>query len=61
MGRIYDEAQAKKILKDKWYFSSNALQMLKETLPHVQTIFTTGGEPMLIKEHFKFLEMIIDS
>ena len=60
MGRVYDEANARRILGDKWYVSSNALQMLKEALPHIRVIFTAGGEPMLIKEHLKILEMIIE-
>ena len=46
-------------MKDKWYASSNTFQMIKEALPHVQVIFTAGGEPMIIKEHLKLLEMII--
>ena len=46
--------------RDRWYASSNTLQMIREALPHVRAIFTTGGEPMLIKEHLKILEMIIE-
>ena len=53
MGRAYDDTGPKNILKDKWYASSNTLQMIKEALPYIQDIFTTGGEPMLIKEHLK--------
>ncbi|MDE0091687.1 MAG: twitch domain-containing radical SAM protein, partial [Oligoflexia bacterium] len=60
MGKTYNEAGARKILEDKWYASPNTLQMIKEALPHIQAIFTTGGEPMLIKEHLKILEMIIE-
>ena len=60
MGQSYNEAGAKGILEDKWYALSNTFQMIKEALPHVQTIFTTGGEPMLIRDHFKILEMIIE-
>ena len=58
MGRTYNEVSA--ILEDKWYASPNTFQMLKEALPHVRVIFTTGGEPMLVKEHLQILEMIID-
>ena len=60
MGQAYDEVSARKILEDKWYASPNTFQMLKEALPHVRAIFTTGGEPMLIKEHLQILEMIIE-
>ena len=60
MGRVYDEKGVKKVLEDKWYASSNTFQMIREALPHVQAIFTTGGEPMLIEEHLRILEMIIE-
>ena len=59
MGKPYDEAEAKQMRHDKWFFSSNTLDMLKEALPHIRAIFTTGGEPMLVKEHLQILEMII--
>ena len=59
MGREYDKINAKKIFEDKWYSSPNTLQILKSALPHVQTIFTTGGEPMIIQEHLDILEMIV--
>ena len=61
IGLPYSEADAKQILEDKWYNTPNTLQILKETLPHLKAIFTTGGEPMLIKEHLKLLEIIIES
>ena len=60
MGRVYDEANARRILEDKWYASSNTFHLLKEALPYIRIIFTAGGEPMLIKEHLKILEMIIE-
>ena len=60
MDQFYDEARSKEILEDKWYATSNTFQMIKEALPHVRAIFTTGGEPMLIRDHFKILEMIIE-
>ena len=59
-GIFYSEDSAKKTLEDKWYIAPNALQMIKEALPNVRTIWTTGGEPMLIKEHLQILEMIIE-
>ena len=60
MGKPYDEVGAKKVLQDKWYASPNTFQMIKSALPDVRAIFTTGGEPMLIKEHLDILEMIIE-
>ena len=60
MGIDYDEANCKRILEDKWYASSNTFRILKEALPHIRVIFTAGGEPMIIKEHLKMLEMIIE-
>ena len=59
MNPSYDNIGPKKILEDKWYFSNSTLQMLKEALPHTQSISTIGGEPMIIKEHLYFLETII--
>ncbi len=60
MGKVYNKINSKKIFEDKWYASSNTFQLLKEALPNIQVIFTTGGEPMLIKEHIKLLEIIIE-
>ncbi len=58
MGLLFNESGAKKIFEDKWYASDNSLRMIKEALPHVRAIFTTGGEPMIIKEHLSLLRMI---
>ena len=60
LGKAYNQNSAKQIFKDKWYAHPNTLNMLKEALPHTKAIFTTGGEPLLIKEHLKILEMIIE-
>ena len=59
MGISFNENVAKKIFEDKYFSSTNTLQMIKEALPHVKAIFLTGGEPMLIKEHLDLLEMIV--
>ena len=59
MGIEYDENSTKKILQDEWYASPKALNLVKEALPHVRSIFTAGGEPMLLKGHIEILEMII--
>lgn len=60
MGRPFDDSIAKRIFQDKWYASPQTFQMLKEALPHVRDIFSTGGEPMLIKEHLQILKMIVE-
>ena len=59
MGIAFDEHSAKRIFEDKYFSSKNSLQMIKEALPHVKAVFLTGGEPMLIREHFDLLEMIV--
>ena len=60
MGKVYDEDIAKRIWEDKWYAAPNTLKMVEEVLPFIRHIAIAGGEPMLIKEHLKFLEMIIE-
>ena len=59
MGIEYDVNSTKKILEDKWFAHPNTLKLIKSALPNVQTIFITGGEPMLIKEHLDLLDMIV--
>ena len=61
--KMYDNYNlniAKKIFQDKWFTDSNTLQMIREALPYTKVLFTAGGEPMIIKEHLKILEMIIE-
>ena len=60
MGKTFNTESAKQMFKDKWYASPNTLKMIKEALPHTRILFTTGGEPMMVKEHLKILEMIIE-
>jgi len=59
-GISYDENTVEKMFKDKWYSSANTLQLLKEALPTVRAIFTTGGEPLVIKEHLDILRSIVE-
>ena len=40
---------------DNLYFN-----LIKESISSVRTIFFTGGEPTIIKEHFQILKMIIE-
>ena len=60
LGIFYHKESAKKIFKDKWYSSPNTFKLLKQALPNVKAIFTTGGEPLIIKEHLQILEMIVE-
>ena len=60
MDSSYNNTNAKIMLEDKWYSSDNTMQMLETALPHTHTILTTGGEPMLVKEHLHFLKIIIE-
>ncbi|MCZ0931573.1 MAG: twitch domain-containing radical SAM protein [Oligoflexia bacterium] len=59
-GISYSEESAEKIFKDKWYSSSNTFNLIKQALPDIRAIFTTGGEPLIVKEHLKILKMIIE-
>ena len=60
IGHSYDEDLAKRIFDDKWFAHPNTLKLIKSALPNVRAIFTTGGEPLIIKEHLQILEMIIE-
>ena len=55
----YDKKETKRMMRDKWYSSSNFFRLIRESLPSTQEIFTTGGEPLLIEEHLQILEMIV--
>ena len=60
MGKIFDRESVRKILRDEWYSSSGFFNLIREALPSVRAIFTTGGEPLLVKEHLQILEMIVE-
>ena len=60
MNKSFKNTKAEKILKDKWYASSQFFSLLKAVLPSLKVLRMTGGEPMLIKEHPRILEMIIE-
>lgn len=61
MGVEFDADYVEKMHKNKWYESSDAMAIFKEALPNVRHLFTTGGEPLIIKSHLKILQMIIDA
>jgi len=44
-----------------WYESEYFWNYMKEKIPHILHVHTVGGEPLLIKQHFKFLEKCIES
>ena len=46
-------------LNSKWYMSSHFIDLMKTFLYSIKDIYIKGGEPMLIKEHFKILKIII--
>ena len=60
MGKPFDKGSVKKILKDKWYSSPGFFRLIRAALPFAQEFSTTGGEPLLVKEHISILEMIVE-
>ena len=60
MGKVFDKESVKKIVRDEWYSSPGFFRLVREALPATRAIFTTGGEPLLIKEHLQILEMIVE-
>lgn len=60
MDKSFKNDRAEKILKDKWYASPKFFSLIKEALPSVEILHIAGGEPMLVKEHSRILEMIIE-
>ena len=60
INKSFKNNKAEKILKNKWFSSSYFFTFLKKILPSLKVFRMTGGEPMLIKEHLKILEMIIE-
>lgn len=60
MGKSFDKKTLKRIVRDEWYSSSGFFSLIRESLPSVRAIFTTGGEPLLVKEHLQILEMIVE-
>ena len=60
MKKTFDGKSIRKIAQDKWYSSSNCVHLIHETLPSLQVMHITGGEPLLLKEHLQMLEMIVE-
>ena len=59
MDKSFKNDRFERIYKDKWFASPKFFHLLKEVLPSLRVFRMTGGEPMIIKEHEKILEMII--
>jgi hypothetical protein len=45
---------------NRWYENSDFWNQLYEQIPNLKQIYFAGGEPLMIKEHKKFLEEIIN-
>lgn len=43
-----------------WHERNEVIQDISDHLPHLRRVTIAGGEPLLIKEHHKFLEECID-
>ena len=59
MNKSFNEHDTNSALNDKWYVSSHFIDLMKTFLFSVKDIYIKGGEPMLVKEHSKILEIII--
>lgn len=44
-----------------WYQNSEFLYSMKSQAEHIRELYFAGGEPLLIPEHYKILEFMIDS
>jgi MoaA/NifB/PqqE/SkfB family radical SAM enzyme len=44
-----------------WYQKSEFLDGMKEQAQHIKELYFAGGEPLLIPEHYKILEFMIDT
>ena len=60
MNKSFNKYDVDSALNDKWYVSSNFIDLMKTCLYSVKDIYIKGGEPMLVKEHFKILQIIIE-
>jgi len=56
--KIFDSNQ---LLNFKWYNNENFWHELDKLMSNVEAIEIFGGEPMLIKQQFQFLERLIDN
>ena len=55
--KLFDENQ---LANFKWYNNENFWKELDELMEHVEFIEIFGGEPMLIKQQFQFLERLVE-
>ena len=60
MGKKFDMEFFIKQYKNHWYETPSFLHFIKTVLPSIQTLFLTGGEPLLLKGHNSLLKMIKD-
>jgi MoaA/NifB/PqqE/SkfB family radical SAM enzyme len=44
-----------------WYQNNNFLSTMKEQAQYIKELYFAGGEPLLIPEHYKILEFMVDS
>ncbi len=70
-GNTYDESDGKMTILENdgrytvennvynWYESDNFWKYIENQIPSIQLVHMVGGEPLMIKEHYKFLELCI--
>lgn len=52
---------SKKVIEKEWYRNTFFYDQLKTKYPKLNHLWINGGEPTLIKEHFRFLEELVES
>ncbi len=43
-----------------WYQKGSFIQSMKDQAQHIQELYFAGGEPLLIPEHYKILEFLVE-
>ena len=64
----FEDSGEKIFFKDKgvdsnvydWYTSSNFWEQMEKNIDQLEHIYLVGGEPMLIEQHYVFLQKLID-
>ena len=46
---------------DEWYETETFYSNIRKMAPNLRRLYTTGGEPTLIKANYKMLEMLLES
>jgi MoaA/NifB/PqqE/SkfB family radical SAM enzyme len=44
-----------------WYKKGNFLEIFKKQAPYIKELYFAGGEPLIIEEHYKILNFMIES